>query len=471
MIGALGCRLTGQEEVPMASVGEALGTIAPGFAGRLLQPSDGLYDEARRLHNGMIDRRPAVIAQCRGTADIAEAVRFARAQHLDIAVRGGGHNIAGRAVVDRGMMIDLSLMRGVLVDPAAKTAWVEGGATWREVNRETQAYGLATTGGVISSTGVAGLTLGGGFGWLMPKYGMALDNLLAARMALADGQIVTASATEHPELFWAIRGGGGNFGVVSAFKFQLHDVGPMVVGGLVAHPFERARDVLRFYRDMTRSLPDEVFLVAALMTAPDGSGAKLVGLAYVHCGSLAEGEACAAPLKAFGPPVMDVLGPMPYAATNMMLDGTFTSGWRSYWKSHFLPELTDAAIETLVDHFARVPTPTGMIIIENFHGASTRVPVTDTAFTLRDSGFNMLLASQWPDAAGDAASTDWCRSGYAAMQRFVGPRRYLNYMGGDDMQADTLAAVYGPNLQRLRQIKAMYDPENVFHHNLNIPPA
>jgi FAD binding domain/Berberine and berberine like len=455
----------------MSSLAEALGTMVPAFAGRVLQSTDSGYDDARRLHNGMIDRRPAVIAQCRGTADIADALRLARAQQLEIAVRGGGHNVAGRAVVDRGMMIDLSLMRGVLVDPGAKTAWVEGGATWRDVNRETQAYGLATTGGVISSTGVAGLTLGGGFGWLMPKYGMALDNLVAARLVLADGQIVTASATEHPDLFWAIRGGGGNFGVASAFKFQLHDVGPIVVGGLVAHPFDRARDVLHFYRQMTRSLPEEVFLVAAFMIAPDGSGMKMVGMACVHCGPVADGEAFVRPIKAFGPPVMDVLGPMPYAATNMMLDPTFNSGWRTYWKSHFMPELTDGAIDTLVDHFTRVPTPTSLIIIENFHGASTRVPVADTAYTLRDSGFNMLIASQWTDGAGDAASIGWCRDGFAAMKPFVGSRRYLNYMDGDDMQAETLAAVYGPNLQRLRQIKGMYDPDNVFHYNLNIPPA
>ena len=445
--------------------------LSPTFAGRLVLPAAADYDELRRVHNGMIDKRPALVAQCRGAADVADAVKLARRAGIEIAVRGGGHNVAGRATVDGGVVIDLSLMRHVLVDPSSKRAWVGGGALWRDVNRETQLYGLATTGGVVSSTGVAGLTLGGGFGWLMPRFGMALDNLRSVRMVLADGRVLQASEDAHPDLFWAVRGGGGNFGVVTTLEFELHDVGPMVIGGLVAHPFDRAREVLRFFREQAASAPDELFLVAALLTAPDGSGAKLVGIAAVHSGSLQDGEAVVAPIKQFGAPVMDVLGPMPYAASNMMLDNAFPKGARNYWKSHFLSALSDDAIDTLVDRFAANRSPMSQIVIEHFHGAATRVPVDATAYALRDDGFNMLVVSEWMDRAEDEACVAWCRDSYAAMQPFVGARRYLNYLGDDDVTASGLSAVYGPNLPRLRELKRRYDPDNVFHLNMNIPPA
>ena len=444
---------------------------AGSFAGRVILPADAAYDTARRVHNGMIDKKPAAIVQCRGTADIAEALRFAREHKLEVAVRGGGHNVAGRATCDDGMMIDLSLMRAVHVDPESKTAWVEGGTTWREMNRETCFYGLATTGGVVSTTGVAGLTLGGGFGWLMPKHGMALDNLEAVRMVLADGRVARASEHEHSDLFWGVRGGGGNFGIVSTFQFRLHDVGPLVVGGLVVHPFASARDLLRFYRDTAATLSDDMFLVGALVTAPDGSGAKMAGLATVHSGSVAAGEAAVRPIKAFGKPVMDVIGPMPYPMSNMMLDPSFPAGTRNYWKSHFLPELPDAAIDALIDRFDKIPSPLCAIAIEHFHGAVTRVPLDATAFTLRANGFNVLIASQWTDRGGDAEGIDWCRKTYAALQPFIGPRRYVNYLDDDDSTEPVLAAAYGPNLSRLRALKSKYDPENVFHRNVNIPPA
>src|SRR5262245_59747798 len=262
----------------MSSLTTDVSDLSKFFAGRFLQPADASYEEARRVHNGAIDKKPALIAQCRGTADIADAVKLANSHGLEIAVRGGGHNVAGRACVDRGLMIDLSLMRGVHVDPVAKIAWADGGALWRDFNRETQQYGLATTGGVVSSTGVAGLTLGGGFGWLMPRFGMALDNLRAVRLVLADGSTVWADKDQNPDLFWAVRGGGGNFGVAAVLGFELHDVGPMVTGGLVAHPGDKAKDVLRFFRDKTEKLPDEVFMVGALVTAPDGSGHKIAGI-------------------------------------------------------------------------------------------------------------------------------------------------------------------------------------------------
>jgi FAD/FMN-containing dehydrogenase len=456
----------------MASLDESVTSVSKFFAGELLLPSAASYDDVRRVHNGLIDKRPAVVARCRGVADIVEAVGLARTHGLEIAVRGGGHNVAGRASVDAGLMIDLSLMRGTLVDPAKKLAWTGGGATWKDFNRETQQFGLATTGGVVSSTGVAGLTLGGGFGWLMPRFGMALDNLRAVRLILADGSTVWADRDQNPDLFWAVRGGGGNFGVAALLGFDLHEVGPMVTGGLVAHPGERAKEVLRFFRDRTENLPDEAFMVCAMLTAPDGSGHKIVGVAAQHSGSPAAAEAFVKPIKAFGPPVMDMMGPMPYVASNMMLDDAFQKGSRNYWKSHFIPELSDGLIDALVNAFNTQPTPMCQVVVEHFHGAATRVPLGDTAFTMRDAGYNILIVAQWTDPNDDERCITWARNAYASLAAYVGPRRYLNYMNEDEMkQADALTTVYGPNLPRLRQIKKRYDPGNVFHLNLNIPPA
>lgn len=456
----------------MSDVSAAVAELSKNFGGYLVEPGATSYEEIRRVHNGAIDKHPTLIARCLGVSDIADAVKLAREAGLEIAVRGGGHNVAGRASVDDGVMIDLSLMRHVLVDPATKTAWAGGGALWREFNRETQQFGLATTGGVVSSTGVAGLTLGGGFGWLMPRFGMALDNLRSVTLVLADGAVVRASASEHPDLFWAVRGGGGNFGIAATFEFQLHDVGPIVTGGLTAHPGARAGDTLRFFRDQTQRLPDEAFLVAALATTPDGSGTKIAAIAAQHSGPLDAGQRLVDPIKAFGPPILDVMGPMPYVASNMMLDGSFQKGVFNYWKSHFLHDLSDGAIDALVAHFNDLPTPLSQIVIEHFHGAATRIPVADTAFALRDSGFNVLLVAQWLDPADGDRCTAWCRDAYASLQPFVSPRRYGNYLGEDDMaDAGNLGAVYGPNLPRLRRIKKQYDPDNIFHLNLNIPPA
>src|SRR3712207_3663501 len=325
------------------SLADTAAELARSFAGQILRPADPGYEEARRVHNGLIDKRPALVARCRGLADIADAVRLGRDRGLEIAIRGGGHNVAGRATTEGGLMIDLSLMKGIHVDPKARTARAQGGATWGEVNRETQLHGLATTGGVVSSTGVAGLTLGGGLGWLMGKHALALDNLLSADVVLADGRIVTASAEQHPDLFWALRGGGGNFGVVASFEYRLHPVGPVVTGGLIAHPFAAAFDVLRHYRDVTASLPDEFTVFAGLVHAPDGSGEKLAALVLCHCGTPAEGEAAAAPLKRFGRPAQDAVGPMPYAQVNAMLDAAYPPGALNYWKSSFLSGLSDDA--------------------------------------------------------------------------------------------------------------------------------
>ena len=290
-------------------------------------------------------------------------------------MRGGGHHVAGRAAVDTGLMIDLAPMKGIHVDPGARTARAQGGVLWKELNRDTQVHGLATTGGVVSTTGIAGLTLGGGLGWLMPKYGLALDNLRAAELVMADGRIVRASASENADLFWAIRGGGGNFGIAASLEYDLHPVGPVIAGGVVAHLAQNARDVLRFFRDTCRSLPDEVMLAAGLQTAPDGSGAKLVGIIGGHCGSLADGEAALRPIKQFGTPVMDALGPIPYSALNSMLDPAFPKGALNYWKSSFLTDLSDEAIAVIIDRFDACPSPMSHIVIEHFHGAASRVPV------------------------------------------------------------------------------------------------
>jgi FAD/FMN-containing dehydrogenase len=446
-----------------------LAELAPGFSGQLLQPTDSAYDEARRVHNGLVDKRPAIIARCVGTADVADAVKLARTLELEIAVRGGGHNVAGRATVEGGIMIDLSTMKGIHVDAKARTARAQGGVLWKEFNRDTQLHGLATTGGVVGTTGIAGLTLGGGLGWLMPKYGLALDNLRSAEMVLADGSVCRASADENADLFWAIRGGGGNFGIATSLEYALHQVGPMITGGLVAHPLQRGRDVLKFFRERCAAAPDEMMLVAGLLTAPDGSGAKLAGLVAAHCGSLADGEAAVKPIKAFGPPVMDAMGPIPYTMQNGLLDGAFPRGALNYWKAQFIKDLSDDAIATLVAQFEQAPSPLCQIVIEHFHGAASRVPVADTACAMRISGFNVVIISEWLDPRDNDRGIKWAKDTHAALSPYHAATRYVNYLE-DDPEGDVATMVYGPNLARLRQLKAKYDPDNLFHVNVNIKP-
>jgi FAD/FMN-containing dehydrogenase len=452
---------------PTSSIAEAIELTAASFTGQLLRPNDFAYDERRRVHNGLINKRPAAIASCFGVADVVDAVRLARRAGLEISVRGGGHNVAGRATNDGGLMIDLSPMKGIHVTPSDRTVRAGGGVLWRELNRETQLHGLATTGGVVGSTGIAGLTLGGGIGWLMPKYGLALDNLRAAEIVLADGRVVHASPDDNPDLFWGIRGGGGNFGIATSLEYALHPVGPIITGGVVAHPFARALDVLRFFRDTCASLSDDAMLVAALQTAPDGSN-KVVGIVGGHSGSLKDGEAALRPLKAFGPPVMDVIGPIPYAALNGMLDPAFPKGALNYWKAQFLIDLSDQAIRTLIESFEECPSPMSHIIIEHFHGAASRVPVTDTACALRVTGFNVVIASQWMDSGETDLGIRWAQETFASLKPYLAPTRYVNYLEADAPNA--AAVVYGPNLERLRAIKSKFDPENVFRNNVNILP-
>jgi FAD/FMN-containing dehydrogenase len=453
----------------VSSISQSVTELAGTFAGQLLQPADSGYEEARRVHNGLVDKRPALIARCKGVADITDAITLARKLNLEVAVRGGGHNVAGRATVDGGLMIDLVPMKGIHVDPKNRTARAQGGVTWAELNRETQLHGLATTGGVVSSTGIAGLTLGGGLGWLMGKHGLALDNLLSADIVTAEGRILEASANENPDLFWAVRGGGGNFGVAAALEYRLHRVGPSIMGGLVAYPFDRARDVLRFFREVTASLPDEFMVFGGLIHAGDGSGTKLAVMVVSHCGSVEDGETAARPIKNFGSPVMDAIGPMPYCQLNGMLDAAYPKGALNYWKSSFLARLSDEAIDGIIECFARCPTPMGQILLEHFHGAAARVAVGDTAFPHRADGYNLVVLSEWMDEAITDRCIAWARDTYGAMEPFMASGRYVNYLG-DDEAGDPVAAAYGPNYRRLQALKAKYDPGNFFHMNQNIRP-
>jgi FAD/FMN-containing dehydrogenase len=454
---------------PVPSVDQATAELAGTFSGQLLKPADAGYEEARRVHNGLIDKRPALIARCRGVTDVVDVINLAHKLGLEVAVRGGGHNVAGRATIDGGLMIDLAAMKGIHVDPKRRTARAQGGVTWAELNRETQLYGLAVTGGAVSSTGIAGLTLGGGLGWLMGKHGLALDNLLSVELVTAEGKVLLTGREEERDLFWAVRGGGGNFGIATSFEYQLHPVGPQITGGLIAHPFDDAREVLRFYRDSTTKLLDEHTIFGGLIHAPDGSGTKLAAIATCHCGSLVEGESAMRSLKQFGSPAMDTVGPMSYCALNGMLDAAYPLGALNYWKSCFLSEPSDDAIDTMIAAFERCPTPMGQLLLEHFHGAATRVGVADTAFPNRKEGYNFIVVGEWMEARDTDRCIAWTRETFAQMQRFaVG--RYVNYLG-DDEPSDAVAAVYGANYRRLQELKKRYDPKNFFRMNQNIRPV
>ncbi len=453
-----------------SDLADALSLLSTDFSGDLIGPDHAEYEIARRVHNGMIDRSPAVIARCGGVDDIRRAIAFGRANGLEIAVRGGGHNVAGRACVDDGLVIDLSDMKAVEVDPEARTARAEGGATWAEFNEATQRHGLATTGGVVSTTGVAGLTLGGGIGWLMGRHGLAVDNLLSVELVTADGRVLRASEDENPDLFWGLRGGGGNFGVAASLTFRLHPVGPTVIGGILGYPIERAREVLRFYRDFTADAADDLTVFAALTHAPDGSGLPLVGIALCHCGSEEEGRrAVDAVVEGLGEPAVNAAGPIAYTEINSMMDAGYPPGALNYWKSSFVEELSDEAIDTLVELFARCPSPMSDLFLEHAHGAAARVPVEATAFPHRREGYNFVALGQWSDPEATEECTAWVREAFAAMTPALAEGRYVNYLG-DDEEGDPVAAAYGPNYARLQMVKAEYDPENVFHLNQNIPP-
>jgi FAD/FMN-containing dehydrogenase len=441
---------------------------AASFGGRLLRTGDDGYDEARQLHNGMFDKRPALIARCQTTADVVDAVHLARDAGVEVAVRGGGHGVAGRAVTDGGLMIDLSPMQGIHVDPRRRTVRAEPGLTWRTFNRAVAVHGLATTGGVISTTGIAGLTLGGGIGWLMGKYGLTIDNLQSAEVVTADGTVLNASDDEHPELFWALRGGGGNFGVVTSFEYRAHPVREVLAGPL-PHPFTEARAALAFHREFTASAPDELTVGAALLRAPDGSGTKVAAIVPCHCGDPASADADTKALRAFGAPLADLVQPMPYPIVNTVLDDAFPKGALNYWKSGFLPELSDAAIEVLVEAFERVPSPMTAIFLDHVHGAATRVDATATAFPHRQEAYSVLVLAQWMDRADTEVNIAWARETFETLRPLLTDGRYTNFLSADD--TGFLRQGYGVNYDRLVQVKRDYDPDNFFRLNQNIDPA
>ncbi len=447
---------------------ERLRELAGRVSGPIIAPEQAGYDEARAIHNGLVDKRPALIVRCRTSEDVVAALEFARHAGLEVSVRGGGHNVAGRAVADGGVMISLADMKDVGIDPERATATAQGGVTWGELNDAAAAHGLAVTGGVVSTTGIAGYTLGGGLGWLMAKHGLAADNLLAVELVTAAGEVLDVDRVSHADLFWALRGGGGNFGVATSFTYRLHEVG-MVTGGLIAHPIEAAPELLRFYRDAVADAPDELSVFAGLVHAPDGSGAKLGALVVFHAGDPEAAERELAPLKAFGSPVMVEIGEMPYPAMNTLLDAGFPEGALNYWLSSFTRGLPDALIDTAIERFATVPSPMTSILFEHFHGAVTRVGPSETAVPHREPGWNLLVPSLWTDPAETDANIRWTRETFAALRPHFATRRWLNYLG-DDQGFDAIRAAYGPNYERLRDIKRRYDPDNVFHLNHNIAP-
>jgi FAD/FMN-containing dehydrogenase len=437
--------------------------------GHLLRDDDG-YDAARKIYNAMIEHRPAIIARCAGAADVIAAVNFARNNGLLVSVRGGGHNVSGNAVCDGGLMIDLSPMKSVHVDPQDKTVRAEAGVTWGEFDRETQAFGLATTGGLVSTTGIAGLTLGGGLGWLMGNYGLACDNLISVDVVTADGRLLTASKSRNEDLFWGLRGGGGNFGIATSFEFQLYPVGPML-GGILIHRLDKAAEVIRLYDDFTRTSPDELGTFVGFVTSPEGERVMAIFVSYN--GAVEEGERILKPLREFGPPLADMIGPMTYVQVQRMMDDGFPAGRQNYWKSNFLKGLDTQAINVIIDHVAKAPSPHSAVAIEQFSGAVNRVGINDTAFNHRNARYNLLIVGIWTDPAAKADNVRWVRDLWDAMAPYSSGGVYVNYLGQEaDEGAERVKSAYGSEkYARLVAIKQKYDPINLFRLNQNIKPS
>ena len=435
--------------------------------GALLRPGDVGYDDTRKIHNGMIDRRPALIACCAGVADVLTGVRFAREHDLLVSVRGGGHGMPGFAVCEGGLMLDLSGMKSVHVDPHHRTVRAEAGVTWGEFDHETQAFGLATTGGVVGSTGIAGLTLGGGHGFLMRRYGLACDNLLSVDVVTADGRWLGANNTEHAELFWGLRGGGGNFGVVTSFEYRLHPLETMLAG-MVIYPIAQAKAFLKFYREVTSTAPDELGSLVALGTLPDGTQAAVLLVGY--SGPIADGEKLLRPLREFGPPLADQVSPSPYMALQGISEHFNPRGYRNYLKTNYLRELSDDAIDILVERYASVPAPHTHIVVEHMGGAVSQMDRHATAYNYRDAQYNFLIVGMWADPAQDAGGISWVRGLWQALQPFSSGNIYVNYES--DVGVDRVQAAYGAaKYDRLVALKNTYDPTNFFRLNANIKPT
>ena len=444
--------------------------------GEVLLPADTGYEDARRIWNAMIDRRPAVIVRCSGVADIMRAVAFARDRDLAVAVRGGGHNIAGTAVCDNGLMIDLSPMTAVRINPETRRAYVEPGALLSDFDHEAQAFGLATPLGINSTTGVAGLTLGGGFGWLSRQHGLTVDNLVAAEVITADGNRVWASADTHRELFWGIRGGGGNFGIVTLFEFQLHPVGPEVLTGLIVFPFDQAKALLTQYREYVETIPENLNMWAVLRQAPPlpflpetVHGKAVVILPFFYTGEAEEGMRLIEPVRRFGQAHGEQIGLQPYTAWQQAFDPLLTPGARNYWKSHNFTALQDGALETVIDYAGKLPSPQCEIFIGLVGGQANRIPVDATAYAHRDAKFVLNVHSRWETPAEDNRCITWARDFFEAASPYATGGVYVNFLTQDE--SERIAAAYGPNYDRLVQLKNQYDPSNLFRLNQNIQPT
>jgi FAD/FMN-containing dehydrogenase len=448
-----------------------------GVRGPVIAPTDPGYDAARAIWNGAIDRRPACIARCTGVADVVAAVGFARERELLVAVRSGGHGVGGHALCEDGLVIDLSPMKGIRVDPVARTARAEAGVLWGELDRETQLHGLATVGGIVTHTGIAGLTLGGGIGWLMRKHGATVDNLVSVDLVTADGEVLTASEHENPDLFWGVRGGGGNFGIVTSFEYRLHPVGPIVLAGPIFHPLEDAGEVLRFYREFIAAAPDELTTIFELSVAPplpflprNVHGKQIVMVGACYAGAPDDGIDVVRPLKEFGSPIVDLLELKPYLALQSMFDPLVPHGWYRYWKSVELPPLTKEAIDTLVEHAPAPTSPKSYCIVFQLGGALARVGEDETAFSQRDAAHNVNINAVWTeDDPEGVRHVDWARDFFAAMQPHAGAHVYVNFLG--DEGADRVRQAYGERpYERLLGLKRTYDPTNFFRLNQNIEP-
>ena len=461
---------------PAAETG-GLERLRDSLRGPVIAPGDAGYGAARAIWNGAIDCRPACIARCTGVADVVAAIRFARERDLVVAVRSGGHGVGGHALCDGGLVIDLSAMKGIRVDPAARTARAEAGVLWGELDRETQLHGLATVGGIVTHTGIAGLTLGGGIGWLTRKHGATVDNLLSVDLVTAEGELLTASADEKPDLFWGLRGGGGNLGVVTSFEYRLHPVGPIVLAGPVFHPLEDAREVLAFYREFVATAPDELTTIFELSVAPPAPflpeavhGKPIVMVGACYAGAPEAGVDVVRPLKEFGSPMVDLLEPKLYTVLQSMFDPGVPHGWHRYWKSVEVPLLTDDAIDTLVEHASAQTSPKSYCIVFQLGGALARARADDTAFSQRDAGYNVNINAVWTgdDPEGER-HVAWARDYFSAMQPHARGRVYLNFLG--DEGAERVRHAYGDRqYRRLVELKREYDPTNFFRRNQNIEP-
>jgi FAD/FMN-containing dehydrogenase len=444
--------------------------------GEVLLPSDDAYESARKIWNATIDKHPGVIVRCSTTSDVVHAVNFARDSGVMLAIRGGGHNIAGNALCDDGMVIDLSRMKAASVDPDARRVTIEGGATLADLDAATQAHGLATPLGINSTTGVAGLTLGGGFGWLSRKYGMTIDNLESAEVVTAAGEVVRASATEHPDLFWALRGGGGNFGVVTRFEFRLHPVGPDVLSGLIVYPLSEAKSVLQRYRDFVAKAPDDLSVWSVLRQAPplpflpkEVHGKGIVALALLYAGDPKQGKPLIEPLRKFGTPAGEHVGVQPYTAWQQTFDPLLTAGARNYWKSHNFSTLPDGLFDTVIEYIGTLPSPQCEIFFGALGGATTRPTPDSAAYPHRDAQFVMNVHGRWENPADDERCIGWARDYFNASAPFASGGVYVNFLTAEE--GNRVRAAYGPNYDRLTQVKRKYDSGNLFRMNQNIKPA